>query len=268
MKTVIFFFTGTGSSLAAAKTIAKNIPDCDIKSISTCNPSNFNCKGYGRIGFIFPNYYGSIPNLMKLFIKNLLIPADTYCFAIVSAGGTVAMSLADLSELLKAKKLVLDYSGYISNGSNYIVAFYYNLLNRKGNALKNSVIKNSNILYQMSKDIYNLKKNNPPRHKIGVLFPTLFYGKKLTNNRLNIANKFSVSESCNGCEICSKICPANNINMSQNKTPEWNCKCEDCCGCIQACPQKAILYKGKYLNKNRYFHPETSIVEVISHNLH
>lgn len=50
---------------------------------------------------------------------------------------------------------------------------------------------------------------------------------------------FSVSEKRNGCGICSKVCPAGNIDMKNGK-PEWTHHCENCLACCNFCPQKAI----------------------------
>lgn len=266
MENIIFFFTGTGSSLATAKRIANNLGECDIHSISNYNPHKFNSRKHKKIGFIFPNYYGTMPQPMKRFIEKLDLSDNPYCFAVSCTGGIVAMTLADLANTLNQKGVTLNYSAYTTNGSNYIVAPYYTLLSYKGETLKKNVNKNNQLLDKISIDISKCKENKPPKIKVGTLFPKLLYGKKLKDNRINISKDFSTLDSCNSCGICKKICPADNIKIKNNEKPQWQEKCEDCCACIQACPKKAILLKGKVINKVRYFHPDTSISEVISYN--
>lgn len=57
--------------------------------------------------------------------------------------------------------------------------------------------------------------------------------------------KFFIADSkCNSCGICEKACPVGCIKMvgGKDKTPYWLFKCENCCRCINICPQKAIQF--------------------------
>ncbi len=40
-----------------------------------------------RIGFIFPQYYGGMPEMVESFIKAIKIPSVKYTFAIITQGG-------------------------------------------------------------------------------------------------------------------------------------------------------------------------------------
>jgi len=63
--------------------------------------------------------------------------------------------------------------------------------------------------------------------------------------------------------ICEKLCPTNNIIM-KNKKPTWNQNCEQCFGCIQWCPDKAIEYKNKTIGRKRYHNPHITISEMFN----
>lgn len=71
---------------------------------------------------------------------------------------------------------------------------------------------------------------------------TKYFGKKITSTNL-----------CNGCGWCVKNCPANNINLVENR-PIFNSKCHMCLNCIYGCPNKALVpNSGKFLIlKNGY----------------
>lgn len=47
------------------------------------------------------------------------------------------------------------------------------------------------------------------------------------------------SENCNGCGICSKNCPAGNIEMKEDR-PAFGSLCHLCLSCMYGCPKKAL----------------------------
>jgi ferredoxin len=69
---------------------------------------------------------------------------------------------------------------------------------------------------------------------------------------------FWVDSKCNGCKICARICPAQNIQM-QDGRPQWQHHCEQCLACIQWCPQQAIQYGKKTTQYPRYHHPSVQL---------
>ena len=73
---------------------------------------------------------------------------------------------------------------------------------------------------------------------------------------------FWVDDKCNRCGICLKVCPANNIEMIDEK-PTWHHRCEQCLACIQWCPQEAIQYGRKTLKYLRYHHPEVTLQDML-----
>lgn len=59
------------------------------------------------------------------------------------------------------------------------------------------------------------------------------YGARLFGRHIR------VSDSCNGCNWCSKGCPTGNITM-KNSRPLFGRKCILCTRCIYGCPQKSL----------------------------
>ncbi len=71
--------------------------------------------------------------------------------------------------------------------------------------------------------------------------------KRLANNQ----PFFTVSDACNGCGQCSKVCPVGNIVMDA-KRPVYSKNCEMCLACVHACPTEAIQFGSKTVGKGRY----------------
>ncbi len=73
---------------------------------------------------------------------------------------------------------------------------------------------------------------------------------------------FWVDDKCNRCGICFKVCPAQNIEMV-NEKPVWRHRCEQCLACLQWCPEEAIQYGKKTVKYLRYHHPEIILKDML-----
>jgi len=67
--------------------------------------------------------------------------------------------------------------------------------------------------------------------------------------------KFWKDDKCNGCGICSKVRPAGNIEIINEKLA-WLHRCEQCLAYMQWCPQEAIQCGKKTVKYPWYHHPE------------
>jgi flavodoxin len=92
----ILYFTGTGNSLAVAKRIGGellSIPqEIHKKDIAYADDA---------IGLVFPEYYGSLPKMVRDFLGMAKFEAD-YFFAIVTCGSGAGTVLSDLQEAAEA----------------------------------------------------------------------------------------------------------------------------------------------------------------------
>jgi len=100
----IFWFSGTGNSLYAAKRLSAGLGDIPLIQMMRFTQT-VGGKG-GKVGFVFPSYYGNLPRAVRTFVKELEILPDTYIFAIVTGGGAKTGSIRELRNVLKEKSLV------------------------------------------------------------------------------------------------------------------------------------------------------------------
>jgi len=81
MNTEIYYFSGTGNSLAVARSIAEKIRGRLIAIPSMMNQENIFIEA-DTMGLAFPVYHKSIPLILKRFVEKLTNLDKKYIFAV------------------------------------------------------------------------------------------------------------------------------------------------------------------------------------------
>ena len=208
-----------------------------------------------KIGFIYPVYFGGIPYMVRKFIENLEISKDVYIFAVATFGSGAGVSFNQIDSILNRKGTALSASFSLTMPGNYQV-MYSPLADEKQERL----FKNSDE--EILKIVDSVKRNEIKNsNKAGGIKKVAFRFIYNTFKPKDKDKNFWTTEKCNGCGICSKICPANDINIVNGK-PKWEHRCEFCLACMQWCLQKSIQYKKATLKRGRYHHPKIKVSEL------
>jgi ferredoxin len=256
MKTLIYYYTGTGNSLWTAKHIAENIGNTDLVPIK--NKKILNSDHYDAVGLVFPVHMWGIPYPVMEFLKIFRFDPEKYYFAYAVNAGQVSRTLIQLDKILKSNGAVL-HAGYdIVMPSNYIP------WGGPGSEsqLQEIFDKARSRIDESVKTIMAGKKGPVEKGPLWqrIVFTALY---KLTYKMIpGMDRDFRADDSCNSCRICEKVCPVNNISMETGK-PVWHHHCEQCFACIQWCPKESIQYGKKTPAYERYHHPEIKLKEVI-----
>lgn len=257
-KTIIFYFSQSGNSLYVAKKMAESMENTVLVSIPEAIHNNqYKYINYKKVGFVIPLYFMSMPNMVKDFIEKLEISKGSYVFSIITRAVTKGRVFHDIDKLLIEKKVKINYGKYITFPDSYI--------KWSGAPSEKTLIKTFQEVEKSLELITEkvlLEDNNKENEGIIIkTFSLLAYS--IWKSRLNKINKkFKVNNSCIGCGICEKTCPARNITLENDK-PIWASKCEDCMACVQHCPKKAIYFNSKTINKERYINPNIKLNELL-----
>ncbi len=259
MKTVIYYFTGTGNSLAAARKIAGALGDCEVIGIASfANTAGTVVPDAGRVGIVCPVYFAGLPAMVASFAERLDTASARYVFSVVThGGGGGSAALRQLDGILKEKAgRGLDAGFAVSMPGNYILMYESPAGEKRDRLLAAADADLERIAGQIRQETRLKLPNSPVTRIVKALTYPRFRSHVHGDDR-----KFTVSDECTACGTCASICPAGNIDLVDGK-PVWNHRCELCCGCIHLCPTGAIQAGSRTGGRQRYRNPSVSIAEL------
>jgi len=260
MSTLIYYFSGTGNSLKVAKDLAGQLKDTRLVQINKDNMNVCDENMSGKVGIVFPVYYYGLPVVVKNFVENLTIHKDAYLFAIATCGGSVGASMRQINNVLAKKQLELSAAFRIIMPDNYQVLYSPPPIEKQ----QKLFVMQKQIVDEIAKTIENNERVK--FQEKGKYFSKIFGGLISGIFKPGSMDKnFWTDENCNGCSICSKVCPVSNIKMNGQK-PEWNHHCEHCLACMQWCPKESIQYKKGTINRPRYHHHDIKVQEMFKNS--
>lgn len=248
----IFYFTSTGNNLAIAKRIGGEL--YSIPQMLKEKQFEFEDEA---IGIVFPCYYFGTPGIVQKFLNLAKLKAD-YIFAIMSYGNISGGGLQHFRRLAEKNGVRLSYLNEILMVDNYLPIFDMNkqLAREPGKNIEENLSK---ILSDVTERKQYIRKTNSFKKLLSAFLPQL--SAKFVKG--NVDKRFNVETSCNGCGVCEKVCPVDNIKL--NGKPEFLHHCIECLACTNNCPQNAIRIKGEK-SRTRFRNKNVSLNEIINAN--
>ncbi|MCK9477209.1 MAG: EFR1 family ferrodoxin [Candidatus Muirbacterium halophilum] len=246
----IYYFTGTGNSLYIARKIADGIGDVELVAIKDEMKKDCIVIDSDFTGFVYPVYCFGIPRIVRDFLVKIDIKSSGYFFCVANAGAPKYVPANIMTEkLLKNKGVSLNSAFVVAMPNNYIP-----MSAAPSDEQIKHIIANSDI--KIAEIIGFLKEKKSGYIEKGLFF--VRFAHKFANffykNLQKASKNYNVSDKCNSCGECAKICPVDNITMIDGK-PSWGKNCEQCMACLQHCPVEAIEYGRSSVGKKRYWNP-------------
>ncbi len=258
MKTVIYYFTGTGNSLAAARTIATVLGDCELVSIASLrNTSGDIIPAADRVGIIAPVYDLGLPAIVAEFAGRLNLTKTGYTFAVLTMGGTGASALHQMNEIVMKKNgRPLDAAWVVRMVGNFIPLYSPPGDSKVETALAGADAQLRDIALRIDTGIAVRPGFSPLSSFLKCLVYNGFIRTIHESDR-----QFVSDENCTRCGTCATVCPVKNITMV-DETPEWQHHCELCLACLNLCPAHAIQWGPKTKARGRYRHPDLKMTDM------
>ena len=251
-KNIIFYFTGSGNSLAAAKKIARQLGDCEVVFMKDeFTPA----AHYERMGFVMPCYAAGAPKAALQFLKELPLTGDSadYFFSVITcneAGGNAPFMI---NKVLSKKGLRLNYAKTVRMVGNYVIL--YPIPDNTDELLRRADVQ----LDGVATEIQQKAETEPPRSYLPF---TMFYG--IGNQFFRVKERqMHVSSACTGCGLCAQMCPVGNIAMKDGKSQFLHKNCAQCMACLHWCPCAAIDCGKQTAQRGRYHHPDVKAVDLL-----
>jgi ferredoxin/flavodoxin len=285
MSTEIYYFSGTGNSLHVAKELEKRISETRLVPIvSLLNIESIEANAE-TVGFVFPQYAGTMPGVVDKFLKKIDPRSASYLFAIATRGGTECRAFADVDKLLKKSGRRLDSYFVLTmpGGSEPLVdTFADNITEERIARLESEMLKRLDSIQRTiidqevnrEEDLSGLEAPPPAFLKpilpiIKLIGPILLPLGKLVGKLAESSFGFYFDSKCTGCGICERVCLAQRVKMVDER-PVWQkeVKCYGCFACLNYCPEQSVQIKSTWYLKSctgengRYHHPEITANDI------
>ena len=276
---MIFYFSGTGNSKWAAKTLALETGDTLVSIPEVINSNySFTLEKDEHVGFIFPIHGWRVPNIVKEFLTKLTIKTlgeDTshvkhYCFCLVTAGDSIGKAMERFQQQLKS--VTVNDALSLKAVCSLIMPESYVGLPGMDVDTKEKELEKKELASKQLKEFSNILKQRPHKDSNQIWgwnqlirgpIPSFFSGPVggFFEHFLITDKPFHVdSRRCVKCGICANVCPVSDIKGGLGFEPEWlhNGKCLTCFSCYHHCPHHAIEFGKRTQKKGQYFYNKLS----------
>lgn len=247
---MIFYFTGTGNSLYAAKKIADGIGDeiIDMNAAMKSGKMSYCVQAGEKVGFVFPIYYSGLPTVVSEFLENINISADDDCYiyAVITCGASAVGADTMFRRCMSEYARETAYVYQLKMPDNYVMIYDP----APEDKVKRYMAHADRDICDIIEDLNNNEKggfNSGVKGKIASSVMQTLYSV------MRITKPFYVTQDCVSCGRCAESCPTDIIQMRDGK-PVWTeSKCVHCTACINGCPTKAIQFGKSTVKRGRYF---------------
>ena len=253
---MIFYFTGTGNSLYAAKQL-----DQELISIPQAMHREEQTYRADVIGIVCPVYGHEMPAMVKEFLKKAKFQTN-YLYLILTYGNIHGGAAELAQKELRSAGKNADYINTLKMADNYLPAF-----DMEEQTASEPGKKIEEHLGRIREDIEEGKKWIQPASKEDRAWHRKYLERQAAVPSDQWRHIYDVTEECIGCGICTRVCPAGCIHLEKGRAVHTMENCQMCMACIHHCPQNAIRLTIPEKNPAARFHnSHIRLTEIVKAN--
>jgi ferredoxin len=259
MKTTIYYFSGTGNSLAVAAALARELQDpVEIVPLAARMKQRRIEVRADVLGFVCPTHFLTIPGIVKSFVGKLSLDSAPYIFSVVTCNSQPGRGLFVMDRLFRRKGQSMKLGCAVDMPGNSLIGMdFTNPPEVRSERLNNS----RETIRRIARAVRERQASAPEgTDSPGVRLRSLLM-RSFVRHIYRPAGAFRTGESCSRCGTCARVCPVGNIAPGESG-PEWGDKCLYCLACLHWCPRHAIEMKRDTVGRLRYHHPDITADQI------
>lgn len=251
---MVFYFTGTGNSLYAAKQLEKQ--PVSIPQIMKQDRLEFTADA---IGIVAPVYGHEVPDMVREFMHRAVFHTD-YFYMVLTYGNRHGGAAELAAKLCEECGIWPDYINVLLMVDNWLPGFDMDEQKKLDKKVEQHLSEIAADVQNRRRMIAEVTDTDRAAHQ-----QFLSVRKSLPADAWQ--HMIRVTDACIGCGICEKVCPSGSIHVENGKAVHRAGHCQTCLACVHHCPNKAIGLNVPEKNPNaRYRNEHITLQEIMAAN--
>lgn len=277
-ETELYYFSGTGNSLFAARELARRIPDARVEPLVPRLGEKRIRIGCRVLGLAFPVHALTLPLAVTRFVRRLDLEAVQYVFALATRGAGTAFHGFDTLDRLLARRgrglasaFLLDLCNSDSRHGPYRTPGDLEIRERERRALEELDRAAAVIRERSTAGIPTFEVTTPthPDPRMARVLDRIITAGLEVSEWIGGVQYFYRDSGCVGCGVCERVCLSGKVRM-EGGVPRWDrgTLCYMCFACLNFCPRKAVqirslpFVESRSPENGRYPHPYATIADL------
>lgn len=249
---IVLYFTATGNSLAVAKHIGGTL----LSIPRLVKEERYELED-DVIGVVCPTYCADAPRMVRNYLERAKLKAD-FTFSVCTYGYQAGAATAHAAQYLTKASGHADYVTKIIMADTALTRFESQ---KQIDTLPEKYVEEQ--IAAVCEDIRTRKHGVAGVTLFDRAVDWLYHAAGAAQVAPDRTKDYTVDDRCVLCGSCAKLCPIDNIVVTDHV--EFLGRCEGCLGCVHNCPKNAIHVKGER-SSARFRNPEIKLKDLIAAN--
>ncbi|MDE5811918.1 MAG: EFR1 family ferrodoxin [Muribaculaceae bacterium] len=252
---MIIYFSGTGNSRYAATLLSRHFGDPHLMHLNAALIAKGEVELPERVEkvvWVCPVYAWGLPPVVSKFMSRVKFNRSVPHYLVVTCGD-------DTGNIDREWRRLMNNRGIEARGCWSVVMpnVYVTFPGFDTDSSEVATGKLEAVPARIAEIAAGIKQQSSTTDIVRGRFAGLKSGliRNFFRRNMMSAKPFRSTDACVGCGVCSRVCPMDNITMTDGH-PQWSDDCAFCLACYHHCPTHAVAYGNSTRKKGQYICPE------------